>query len=84
MGGRVPGAPPVLTTASGTHLLAGRIHSLWQILHGLVHQPFPGQAPIGCGAAAALAGAFAGVLAIHSVAQLQITLWAFLGTLKGQ
>lgn len=69
-GGRVPWAPPVqlglrpvLRTASGTHLLAGRVHSLWQVLHGLVHQPFPGQAPIGCWACA-------GVLSMNSKAQL--------------
>lgn len=32
---------------SSTHFFTGGVYTLWQVLQGLVHQPFPGQAPIG-------------------------------------
>lgn len=61
---------------SGTYLLLGWIHSLWQVLGGLVHQLFAGQAPVDHGPGAATVGAGAGAgagtaAAAHLGAQLQ-------------
>lgn len=57
---------------SGTDLLVGRIHSLWQVLGGLVHQLFAGQAPVDHGSRAAVVAAGTGAGAAHIGAQLQL------------